>query len=144
MTSAAEIMTAPAWTIGCDAALDDAVALLERLSVTTVPVVDERQALVGLISDMDLLRERTGGLRAVARGRAPDVARPGACRRVAEVMSGLPRVAGLDTTVAEIAAIMLRQGLRTVPVVAGDRVVGVVSRGDVLATMRPGAADRPA
>ncbi|MER7281891.1 CBS domain-containing protein [Dactylosporangium sp. NPDC000244] len=140
MTSAAEIMTAPAWTIGCDASLDDALALLERLSITTMPVVDERQALVGLISDMDLLRERTGGLRAVARGCAPAVVRPGACRRVAEVMSGLPLVAAPGTTVAEVAAIMLQQGLRTVPVVAGDRVVGVVSRGDVLATLLTGTA----
>ena len=56
---AKDIMTAPAHTVRADAPLQDAVALLEQQSITAEPVVDERGVLVGLISELDVLRQQT-------------------------------------------------------------------------------------
>lgn len=141
---AKDIMTAPARTVRADAPLEDAVTLLEQLSITAAPVVDERGVLVGLISEVDLLRRQTGGLRAGMRGGAAGAGGAGpavgpglAAHRVAEVMSGLPVVAWPEANVADIAAMMVQHGVHTVPVVVDERPVGVVSRCDVLRTILP-------
>ncbi|WP_433087052.1 CBS domain-containing protein [Dactylosporangium sp. CA-052675] len=138
---ARDIMTAPARTVRVDAPLRDAVSLLEELSVTAAPVVDERGVLVGLISEVDLLRQQTSRMRAAMRGGTAPADRapvPGPeTLRVAEVMSGLPVVAWPDADVTDIAAMMVQHGVHTVPVVADERPVGVVSRCDVLRTILP-------
>ncbi|MER7283963.1 CBS domain-containing protein [Dactylosporangium sp. NPDC000244] len=138
---AKDIMTAPARTVRAGAPLQDAIRLLEELSVTAAPVVDERGALVGLISEVDLLRQQTGRARAAMHGgtaRANRAPGPGlGALRVAEVMSGLPVVAWPDSDVADIAAMMVQHGVHTVPVVVDERPVGVVSRCDVLRTILP-------
>ncbi|MEU7875374.1 CBS domain-containing protein [Dactylosporangium sp. NPDC049140] len=128
---AKDIMTVPAHTVRADAPLDDAVALLEQKSITAAPVVDERNVLVGLISELDVLRQEMAA-------RAGDAARvhPSA-RRVAEVMSGLPLAAWPNADVADIAAAMVNQGVHSVPVVVDQHVVGIVSRCDVLRTILP-------
>ncbi|WP_432989323.1 CBS domain-containing protein [Dactylosporangium sp. CA-233914] len=125
---AKDIMSAPARTVRADAPLEDAVALLEEVSITAAPVVDEHGALIGLISELDLLRHQTAGPLAGEGSGAP---------RVGEVMSGLPVVAWPEANVTDIAATMVQQGAHTVPVVVDDHVVGVVSRCDVLRTILP-------
>ncbi|WP_281179538.1 CBS domain-containing protein [Dactylosporangium aurantiacum] len=122
-------MTAPVHTVRADAPLDDAVALLEQKSITTLPVVDEQDALVGLISELDLLRQQKAG--AAPRGRGSPAP------RIGEVMSSRPLVAWPDADVATIATAMVEQGVHSVPVVVEEHVVGIVSRCDVLRTILP-------
>jgi CBS domain-containing protein len=125
---AKDIMSTPAYTVRADAPVSEAVALLERHAITAAPVVGEDDVLVGLISELDLLRLAASGVPA-----APFAAP----RRVRDVMSGLPVAAWPDADVADLAAVMVGQGAHTVPVVAQERVVGVVSRCDVLRTLLP-------
>lgn len=48
---AKDIMSAPAYTVRADAPVAAAVDLLERQSITAVPVVDEGDVLVGLVTE---------------------------------------------------------------------------------------------
>ncbi|MET7425903.1 CBS domain-containing protein [Dactylosporangium sp. NPDC005555] len=125
---AKDIMSTPARTVRADAPVAAAVEPLERQSITAAPVVDERDVLVGLVSEGDLLRQEASGA-----ATAPDAA----TRRVRDVMSGLPVMAWPDADVADLAAVMVRQDAHTVPVVVDHHVVGVVSRCDVLRTLLP-------
>ena len=138
---AKDIMTAPVHTVRADAPLGDAVALLERESITTVPVVDERDVLVGLISELDVLRQQTAAAAAGKAGGVTGGAAPGGrsspAPRVGEVMSGRPLVAWPEADIADIAAAMVEQGAHSVPVVVEEHVIGIVSRCDVLRTILP-------
>ncbi|MET7422480.1 CBS domain-containing protein [Dactylosporangium sp. NPDC005555] len=128
-------MTVPVHTVRADAPLDDAVALLEQRSITTLPVVDEGDVLVGLISEFDVLRQQTA-----AAGKAGGAAPGGQgspAPRVGEVMSSRPLVAWPEADVADIAAAMVEQGVHSVPVVVEEHVIGIVSRCDVLRTILP-------
>ncbi|MEV0133306.1 CBS domain-containing protein [Dactylosporangium sp. NPDC050688] len=134
---AKDIMSTPAHTVRADAPVAAAVELLERQSITAAPVVDDRDVLVGLVTERDLLRQAAAG---------SDTAPGAALRRVRDVMSGLPVSAWPDADVSDLAAVMVRQDAHTIPVVEDHHVVGVVSRCDVLRTLLPtdAAAQREA
>jgi CBS domain-containing protein len=119
---AKDIMSTPARTVAAGAPVGDAVALLERWSITALPVVDDAGTLVGLISERDVLRHAASG---------------GVPRLVGEVMSGVPVSAWPEADLADVTAVMVQQDIHTVPVVTEERVVGVVSRCDVLRTLLP-------
>ncbi|MEU7875405.1 CBS domain-containing protein [Dactylosporangium sp. NPDC049140] len=124
-----DIMSSPACTVRADAPLGDAVALLEERSITAAPVVDDDGMLVGMVSELDLLRQRLARTRLAA---GP--------LRVREAMSGLPMAAWPEAHVAAVAQAMVEHGAHTVPVVVDEHVIGVVSRCDVLRTLLPTAA----
>jgi CBS domain-containing protein len=131
---AKDVMTTPVHVIGQDASVESAVELLTANSVTALPVVDASGALVGMVSEGDLLWHRvpedpTAHLRRdpVAPGRRPGT--------VAEVMARDPYTVTPDLDVAEVADLMLRHDVRSLPVVEGREVIGIVSRRDILRTM---------
>jgi CBS domain-containing protein len=126
MMHAKDIMSTPAYTVRADAPVAVAVELLERQSITAVPVVDESGALVGLVTEGDLLRREPAAA-------GTDIG----TRLVAEVMSGRPVTAWPDADVADLAASMVKYDAHTVPVVVDEHVIGVVSRCDVLRTLLP-------
>lgn len=125
---AKDIMSQPAHTVRADEPVGNAVALLEHAQITAAPVVDERGTLVGSISEIDLLRRR---------GTVPALGSPEAPPRVADVMSSMPVAGWPDADVADIARLMVERGVHSVPIVADEHVVGVVSRCDVLRTIMP-------
>ncbi|GGM68144.1 HPP family protein [Dactylosporangium sucinum] len=124
---AKDIMSTPAYTVHADAPVSEAVTLLERRSITAAPVVDEHDLLVGLVSEVDLLKNQA------RTGAAPSAT----AQRVRDVMSGLPVTAWPEADVADLADAMVRRAAHTVPVVVEEHVVGVVSRCDVLRTLLP-------
>ena len=114
-----DIMTSPVVTVAPDVILKDVAALLVERGINAVPVVDAGDRLCGIVSEADLLTLETP-----ARGGQPHTAR--------EVMSQSVYTLAEDTDAAAAARMMLRHGLRSVPVVAGERVVGIVARRDLL------------
>jgi CBS domain-containing protein len=114
-----DIMTSPVVTVPPEAPLKAVATILVQHAINAVPVVDPDGRLLGIVSEADLL-----ALETPARGDQPHTAR--------EVMSQSVYTLAEDTDAAAAARMMLRHGLKSVPVVAGERVVGVVARRDLL------------
>jgi acetoin utilization protein AcuB len=119
MTTASDIMTAKVVTIRQTATVREALKLLAELDVRHLPVVDEHEGLVGMISDRDLLRLR----------RSSEVLG----QAVSEVMSGDVLVVTPSTHVDEIIDLMTENKIGALPVVDADQqIAGIVSYVDVL------------
>jgi CBS domain-containing protein len=115
----AEIMSRPIITLRLDTRIEEAARLLVELGISTLPVVDGAGALAGYVSE--------------SATRAPTVS--GAPKTVADVMTKDPQTIGADSEVSKAARIMLESGIERLPVVRGRRVVGIVSRGDLVKVM---------
>lgn len=129
-----EIMTTPARVLTRDATVQQAMRRFHQDHVTAMPVVDGRGHLVGILSEADLLRG----------GAVPDAAqlrdRPGravsaAPAAVGAVMTRRVQTAAPSDDVADVARTMAELGIRSMPVLWRSRVVGVVSRSDVVGRM---------
>jgi CBS domain-containing protein len=124
-----EVMSSPVVTVPPDAPLKDVAATLVEHGINAVPVVDDGDRLVGIVSEADLLTlEATPGVR----HRPGSEARQGPPHTAREVMSHSVYTLTQDTDAAAAARMMLRHNLKSVPVVAGGRVVGMVARRDLL------------
>lgn len=146
---AKDVMTSPVVTVGPDTPVHEIAALLFERRISGVPVLQDGR-LVGLVSEADLLRRHEIGTDRIAQphswwlrlfggdrtpaeyvkthaGRARDV-------MVREVVSVTP-----ETPIADIAALLEARGIKRVPVLDRGRLVGIVSRGNLvqaLATTR--------
>jgi CBS-domain-containing membrane protein len=79
-----DIMTSPAVTIGPDDEVTEAARMLDRLSLTSLPVVDHGLGLLGIISEADVIARLARDLvRAFAHGdldgQSADELSPGRC-----------------------------------------------------------------
>lgn len=132
-----QIMTRNVITISPDASIHDAAKLMIDHHVSGLPVVDETGGLIGIITERDFLRRQELGteikrprwlefLRGPGR-QAVDFVRE-AGRKVHEIMT--PNVFSVipDAELVDIVDIMERHRIKRVPVVQGDRLVGIVSR----------------
>jgi CBS domain-containing protein len=128
---AGDIMTRPVHTIGPDASVESAADLLAAKTVTALPVVDDG-VLVGMVSEGDLLWHRVPTDPTAHLWRHLDQDAPRPPRTVREVMSTRPVTTTLDADVADVADIMLQRDVRSVPIVDGGNVVGIISRRDIL------------
>ena len=112
---AGEIMTTPVVTVSPDTLSGEIAEALGRHRISAVPVVDEVGGVVGLVSEYDLLAK--DGL----------IARDLMTTEVISVTE--------DTNVADVRHLLVDRRIRRVPVLAGGRLVGIVSRSDVVALM---------
>ncbi|GIH64835.1 CBS domain-containing protein [Microbispora siamensis] len=132
-----EIMTTPVVTVRRTATIKQAVRLLYEQDITAAPVVDAAGRMIGIVSEMDLLRGEFGANpRAFLRPEAPPTGRQPAL--VEEVMT--PRVAtvgdGADTM--DLVELMITTGVKSVPVLHDDELVGIVSRRDLMGLLAQG------
>ncbi|SDC21412.1 CBS domain-containing protein [Actinokineospora iranica] len=123
---ARQIMSSPVVAVGPEDTVKHAAALLAEHGFTALPVTEDDR-LVGMVTEADIVRDRIPA--DARRGAAGPVAAP---RTVAEVMT-TPAVAlsgGAD--VAMVARVMLDDRHRSMPIVDGGRVVGVITRRDLV------------
>jgi CBS domain-containing protein len=116
-----EVMTpAPLVTVTAATSTEEAVEILMANRFTALPVVGAGDVLVGIVSEADLLRDPLDG-RQTTRSRTVGGAMT---RQVTTVTPATP--------ISELLADIVDLGLRVVPVVEDKRLVGVVSRSDLL------------
>jgi CBS domain-containing protein len=125
-----EVMSSPVVTVPPDMRLKEVADLLVRHGISAVPVVDDDE-LVGIVTEADLLPlELTPDPRAHL---APPPDPPSGVPRVAAQVMTWPVLAlPEDADAAEAARLMLERRIRSIPVVRGRQVVGIVARRDLL------------
>src|SRR5690606_27517814 len=117
--------------IRVDATIKDAIATLDAHGITALPVVAGGRRVVGVVSEADLIRDLVApDPRA---GVTPVAERVPTPTTVAEVMSPHAVKVRPDTDLADAIDLMTSTAVKSLPVVDDhDRVVGVVSRRDVV------------
>lgn len=127
-----EVMTRRPQTVRASTHVSEALRLLDSRGVTSMPVVDARHRVIGVVSEADLVREAV--LPDPRAGLLPDTeSRPEPPTVVEEVMSRHALTVRGETDVAEAVELMTSTAVKSLPVVDDHgRVVGVVSRRDVV------------
>lgn len=125
-----DVMTAPAITIHAHTSVKDGLKLLDEHRVTSLPVTDTQGRLLGVVSEADLLRDAVRRDDRTHMIRHEDVDdRPG---RVEDVMSTLSMTVTSDTDLSEAVELMTSTAVKSLPVVDAGRVVGMISRSDIV------------
>lgn len=125
-----DIMTSPAVTIRPDDDAAEAARVLDRLSLTSLPVVDRDLRLLGIIGEADLIAWLAT---------APDTTVERT--RVEDLMTRHVLTASADDELSRVVGLMAGTVLKSVPVLLRGRVVGVVSRRDVVRSLAQGELD---
>lgn len=126
-----EIMTAPVRRLPTGAPLEGAIDLLVTAAISSIPIVDEHDRVVGILTEADVLRS---GLEPDVRATLMPRAGPTAPwpAFVDDVMTPDPTLVQPTSDVADVAQLMGQRGWKSLPVVEQDVLVGVVSRSDIL------------
>jgi CBS-domain-containing membrane protein len=138
---AADVMVTNVITIGPDACLRDVAQILLTNRISAVPVVGADGKIVGIVSEGDLMRRveaGTGRRRPwwldMLTGRevlAAEYVKEHS-RKVTDVMSRNVVTAAPETSLQDIATLLEKNGIKRVPIVKGGKVVGIVSRANLL------------
>lgn len=137
---AGDIMSRDLVTVQPDTRLAEVADLFRRHRFTSLPVVGPQDRFLGVIFQIHLItRAREDALR-LDRGFAPALKRlldPGRIRpvRAEEIMSVAGPRATQDTPVAALLPMMADGGVDAVPVLQRDRLVGIVTRTDLIAAL---------
>lgn len=131
---ASDIMTLGAATTTPDSSLASAIRCMGDHRISALPVVDGDGQLRGIISEGDFFRRDGQGFRLeeLARSGVGSATRELEGRRVAEIMTtALVSVDG-DAPVEDAIGLMERHGMKRLPVMAKGKLVGLISRADIL------------
>ena len=118
---ARDIMTRKVCTIHPEASAQEVAQLLDSQRISGAPVVDVDGKLIGIITEADIISK---------------VNRDGLC--VADIMSHELLVVNEETDVGEIATLLTERKIKRVPVVQDDKLVGIVSRADIVHAVAQG------
>jgi CBS domain-containing protein len=108
------------FTVSPNETIQSAAGLLHARRVGALVVLDEKDAVVGIVSERDLVR-------VISLEGPTGLSRPITACMTAEVLFAQP-----DETVDDLLARMTDRRIRHLPVVRGDRLVGLVSIGDLV------------
>ncbi len=130
-----EIMAERPRTTRPDALLRDAAREMVRSGISALPVVDADGLLVGMLSERELMRHMLRSaayLGSASHHHGIEAGQGGARRTVREVMTRQVLCVSPDQPVAEVAALMANKDVDRVPVVREGRLVGFLTRGDIV------------
>lgn len=143
--TARDIMTADLVTVAPDLPVTDAAHLMSEKRVGALPVLDEDGRLVGLVTEGDLImRDAKLHFPTYLHLLGGFIFYPGSTERfesdlkkavgatVADVMTTDPVVVAPGATVEDVATLLVEREVSRVPVLDGDTLVGIVSKGDIV------------
>ena len=119
MTTARDIMTGGVECAQTTDTLVEAARKMRDLGVGALPICGEDDRLHGMVTDRDIV------VHCVAEGSDPSAT------QVESVAEGKPVTIGADDSIEETLRTMSQHQVRRLPVIDGDRLVGIVSQADV-------------
>jgi CBS domain-containing protein len=148
-----DVMTRNVISIAPDATVLQAARLMLQYHISGLPVVDKAGKLVGVLSEGDFLRRqetRTERRRSrwlefvMGPGRMAAEYTHSHGSKVSEVMTDEVRTVREDTSLEDIVELMERRRIKRVPVLRGDKMVGIVTRSNLMHAMVSMARSVPA
>jgi CBS domain-containing protein len=134
-----EIMTTPAVACRGKAYFEEAAELLSERDISGMPVVDGQGHVVGVVSERDLAHALGGPMVRLALRRPNHMPfhekvgdMPRSSRRIKDVMTAPAICIAGEASLHDAARLMAIHEINRLPVVDGDRLIGIVTRGDVL------------
>ena len=100
--------------------IEDIAKLMNENHVGSIPICNNAQNVVGIITDRDII------LRTIATGKQANQT------KASDIMTQNVIKTSKDTDIAWVADIMAKNQIRRVPVVENEKLVGIVSIGDLL------------
>ena len=102
-----------------DISIKEAAIILQRRRIGSIVIVDDEDKCVGIVTERDIIRS-------IAHNMPLET-------RISRIMTANPITVGLDSSIAEVKAIMVNHRIRHVPVVDSEnKVVGIISARDLL------------
>ena len=150
---AADLMTSFVVTVTPEATIEYAAQLMLQHRISGLPVTDSDGGVLGIVTESDLLRRaETGTDKRHARwvslligpGRLAQEYVHTHGRKVGEVMTERVFTVTPETPLADLVALMETKHVKRVPVVDQGRLVGIVSRADVMAALVGLLSEKPA
>lgn len=147
---ARDIMTPDPITIGREASVTEAAKLMSENSVGALPVVEDG-ALVGLVTEGDLIMQDVklqyptyvqflDGIITfpAAQNRFESELKKAVAATVADVMTAEPITVDADASLDDVATLLSDRDVSRLPVLEGDKLVGVVSKHDIVRAIARG------
>jgi CBS domain-containing protein len=138
---AADVMVTSIISVGPDACVQDVARTLLSNRISAVPVIDADGKLIGIVSEGDLMRRAEAGTGrsrpwwlSILTGRevlAAEFVKEHS-RNVTDVMTRAVVTAAPETPLQEIATLMEKNAVKRIPIVKDGKVVGIVSRANLL------------
>ena len=148
-----QIMSRPVITVTPDTTIVEAANTMLQKHISGLPVVDATGKLVGMLSEGDFVRRSEIGTQRRRSRFLRFILGPGKAasdfvrehgRKVSEIMTTEPLLTvGEETTLEEIVELMERNNIKRLPVISNDKVVGMVSRSNLLQAVASLAKDVP-
>ena len=149
--TASDIMTPDPTTIGAETTVTDAAHVMSSKRIGALPVVDKDGNLAGLVTEGDLIMQDVkvhfptylsllGGY-VFAPGsteRYEAALRKAVGATVRDVMTTEPITVTPDALVTDVATLLVERDIARVPVVDGTRVVGIISKSDIVRSLTSG------
>lgn len=143
-----EIMTTDVVSVKRDTSVNEVAKVMGARDISGVPVVDDAGGVVGIVTELDLILRNTEldvprFLQILDLGRIP-LELPGQYQhrlrhmlgtRAEDVMSHEVITVGPEDSVESLADLMVKRRVNPVPVVEGGKLVGIVSRADLIDMM---------
>ena len=125
MTAIEDVMTADLVTAHPDTPIYDALHSVIRHNITGLPVVDEENRLVGIISEKDLIK--------MTYNPETEEFDSGDIETVDQIMTKDVVAFDVNDSLGDVSRCLMDSNFRRVPITSDGKVVGVISRRDILA-----------
>ncbi|MCU1686559.1 MAG: hypothetical protein JWQ81_7298 [Amycolatopsis sp.] len=136
-----DLMSAPVVSVTPGTPIKQAANLLAANGFTALPVLDDDGRLIGIVTEADLLRDRFPRDARYHNTFDTKEPRPTAAALVGEVMTTPVTAMGAGTDVVDLVTAMLDSRVRSMPIVDGSRVVGIITRRDLVRVLAREDAD---
>lgn len=147
---ASDIMQKKVITISEDASVQDLAELLAEKKISGVPVIDQQNRVVGIVTEGDLvsldadihfphyIQFLDSVIFVESVKKFDERIRKAAAARVGQIMTTEVVTIQLDTPLNELATLMTDKNINRLPVLDGDVLAGIVTRADVVRAMSGG------
>lgn len=138
---AREIMTQPVISVEAETPVHVAIRLMLQRKISGMPVTDASGNLIGMVTEGDFLRRAEAGTEHQQSRWLSFLMGPGSVaeqytkahgRKIGEVMTSDVKTVEEDTAIGDIVALMERNHIKRVPVLRGRKLVGIVTRANLL------------